>query len=51
VAAEVFSDGVYHPVHKEEAEEVCGPGGGAGWVEAGCPACGGCAEVGAGLYL
>jgi len=40
--AEVFSNGVYHPVHKEEAEELCGPGGGAVWVEAGCPACGGC---------
>ena len=40
VPAEVFGDGVYQPVHKEE---VCGPGGGAVWVEAGCPVCGGCA--------
>jgi len=39
VPAEVFSNGVYQPVHKEE---VCGPGGGAVRVEAGCPACGGC---------
>ena len=31
VPVEVFSNGVYHPVHKEE---VCGPGGGAVWVEA-----------------
>jgi hypothetical protein len=51
VAAELFSDGVYHPVHKEEAEELCGPGGGAVWVEAGCPARGGRARVGTGLYF
>jgi hypothetical protein len=45
VPAEVFSNGVYHPVHKEEAEELCGPGGGAVRVEAGCPACGAVLEL------
>jgi len=34
VPAEVFGYRLYKPVHKVEAEELCGPGGGVVRVEA-----------------
>jgi transcription initiation factor TFIIIB Brf1 subunit/transcription initiation factor TFIIB len=36
VSAQIGGYRLYQPVHKEEGEELCGPGGGVG-----CPACGG----------